>query len=100
MEVRPTMPTKKMDSSRLQQHSLSEQSRFSKLFASLHVRKVLRHEGISKSLGLTLPLLPANTYMIGFCSCMRHIPSVSTFVSIITQQNNLTAHIELPLHRR
>ncbi|AIQ29976.1 MULTISPECIES: ABC transporter substrate-binding protein [Paenibacillus] len=30
----------------LKQHSLSEQSRFSKLFAALHIGKVLRHAGI------------------------------------------------------
>ncbi|WP_182540714.1 IS4 family transposase [Fontibacillus panacisegetis] len=37
----------------LQQHSLSEQSRFSKLFATLHVGKALRNAGISKSFGLS-----------------------------------------------
>jgi hypothetical protein len=37
----------------LQQHSLSEQSRFSKLFATLHIGKTLRQAGISKSFGLS-----------------------------------------------
>ncbi|MCZ4149311.1 IS4 family transposase, partial [Escherichia coli] len=37
----------------LQQHSLSEQSRFSKLFAVLHIGKALREAGISKSFGLS-----------------------------------------------
>lgn len=37
----------------LQQHSLSEQSRFSKLFATLHLGKTLRQAGISKSFGLS-----------------------------------------------
>jgi hypothetical protein len=37
----------------LQQHSLPEQSRFSKLFATLHIGKALRHAGISKSFGLS-----------------------------------------------
>jgi len=37
----------------LQQHSLSEQSRFSKLFATLHIGKALRQAGISKSFGLS-----------------------------------------------
>jgi hypothetical protein len=37
----------------LQQHSLSEQSRFSKLFISLHIGKTLRQAGISKSFGLS-----------------------------------------------
>ncbi|SMG29255.1 IS4 family transposase [Paenibacillus aquistagni] len=37
----------------LQQHSLSDQSRFSKLFASLHIGKSLRQAGISKSFGLS-----------------------------------------------
>ncbi len=37
----------------LQQHSLSEQSRFSKLFATLHIGKALMHAGISKSFGLS-----------------------------------------------
>lgn len=37
----------------LQQHSLSEQSRFSKLFATLHIGKSLSHAGISKSFYLS-----------------------------------------------
>jgi hypothetical protein len=37
----------------LQQHSLSEQSRFSKLFVTLHIGKTLRQAGISKSFGLS-----------------------------------------------
>lgn len=37
----------------LQQHSLSEQSRFSKLFATLRIGKALRNAGISKSFGLS-----------------------------------------------
>lgn len=37
----------------LQQHSLSEQSRFSKLFIRLHIGENLRHAGISKSFGLS-----------------------------------------------
>lgn len=37
----------------LQQHSLNEQSRFSKLFASLHIGKTLRQAGISESFGLS-----------------------------------------------
>jgi hypothetical protein len=37
----------------LQQHSLPEQSRFSKRFATLHIGKALRHAGISKSFGLS-----------------------------------------------
>ncbi|MGG4106021.1 hypothetical protein AAXB25_19135 [Paenibacillus lautus] len=37
----------------LQQHSLSEQSSFSKLFATLHIGRALRHAGISKSFGLS-----------------------------------------------
>lgn len=37
----------------LQQHSLSDQSRFSKLFATLHIGKALRHAGISKSFGIS-----------------------------------------------
>lgn len=37
----------------LQQHSLSEQSRFSKLFATLRIGKSLRNAGISKSFGLS-----------------------------------------------
>ncbi|KZE77807.1 hypothetical protein AV545_10190 [Paenibacillus jamilae] len=37
----------------LQQHSLSEQSRFSKLFATLRIEKALRNAGISKSFGLS-----------------------------------------------
>jgi len=47
------MPTRKVRNSMLQQHSLSEQSRFSKLFASLHIGKTLRQAGISKSFGLS-----------------------------------------------
>lgn len=53
MEVRPTMPTRKVRNSMLQQHSLSEQSRFSKLFVNLHIGKTLRQVGISKSFGLS-----------------------------------------------
>ena len=37
----------------LQQHSLSEQSRFSKLLTTLQIGKALRHAGISKSFGLS-----------------------------------------------
>ncbi|MET3209952.1 UNVERIFIED_CONTAM: hypothetical protein ABIC26_002900 [Paenibacillus sp. PvR008] len=37
----------------LQQHSLYEQSRFSKLFTTLHIGKALRYAGISKSFGLS-----------------------------------------------
>lgn len=37
----------------LQLHSLSEQSRFSKLFATLHLGKTLRQAGTSKSFGLS-----------------------------------------------
>lgn len=37
----------------LQQHSLSEQSRFSKLFATLHIGKTLRQAGISKTFGVS-----------------------------------------------
>lgn len=47
------MPTRKVRNTMVQQHSLSEQSRFSKLFASLHIGKALRHAGISKSFGLS-----------------------------------------------
>jgi hypothetical protein len=53
MEVRPTMPTRKVRNSMLQQHSLSEQSRSSKLFTRLHIGKTLRQAGISKSFGLS-----------------------------------------------
>jgi hypothetical protein len=53
MEVRPTMPTRKVRKSMLQQHSLSEQSRFSKLFATPHIGKALRQAGISKYFGLS-----------------------------------------------
>jgi hypothetical protein len=53
MEVRPTMPTRKVRNSMLQQHSMSEQSRISKLFATLQIGKALRHAGISKSFGLS-----------------------------------------------
>lgn len=41
------MPTRKVRNPMLQQHSLSEQSRFSKLFATLHIGKTLRQAGIS-----------------------------------------------------
>ncbi|WP_019908640.1 IS4 family transposase [Paenibacillus sp. HW567] len=37
----------------LQHHSLSDQSRFSKLFVRLHIGKTLRQAGISKSFGLS-----------------------------------------------
>jgi hypothetical protein len=37
----------------LQQYFLSEQSRFSKLFATLHIGHALGHAGISKSFGLS-----------------------------------------------
>lgn len=47
------MPTRKVRNPMLQQHSLSEQSRFSKLFATLHIGKTLRQAGISKSFGLS-----------------------------------------------
>ncbi|SEO57659.1 DDE superfamily endonuclease [Paenibacillus sophorae] len=47
------MPTRKVRNSMLQQHSLSEQSRFSKLFATLQIGKSLRNAGISKSFGLS-----------------------------------------------
>lgn len=47
------MPTRKVRNSMLQQHSLSEQSRFSKLFATLFIGKTLRQAGISKSFGLS-----------------------------------------------
>lgn len=46
MKVRPTMPTRKVRDSLLQQHSLSEQSHFSKLFTCLHIGKTLRQVGI------------------------------------------------------
>lgn len=47
------MPTRKVRNSMLQQHSLSEQSRFSRLFTHLHLGKTLRQAGISKSFGLS-----------------------------------------------
>lgn len=47
MEVRPTMSTRKVRNSMLQ----SEQSRFSKLLATLYIGKALHQAGISKSFG-------------------------------------------------
>lgn len=47
------MPTRKVRNPMLQQHSLSEQSRFSKLFATLHIGKTLRQAGISKTFGIS-----------------------------------------------
>lgn len=47
------MPTRKVRNPMLQQHSLSEQSRFFKLFATLHNGKTLRQASISKSFGLS-----------------------------------------------
>lgn len=47
------MPTRKVRNPMLHQHSLSEQSRFSNLFATLHIGKTLRQAGISKSFGLS-----------------------------------------------
>lgn len=47
------MPTRKVRNPMLQQHSLSEQSRVSKLFATLQIGKSLRKAGISKSFGLS-----------------------------------------------
>ncbi len=38
----------------LQQHSLSKQPRFSKLFSTLHIVKALRHAAISKSFALSI----------------------------------------------
>lgn len=54
------MPTRKVRNPMLKQHSLPEQSRFSKLFASLHIRKALRQAGISKSFGLSSLLIFSN----------------------------------------
>lgn len=47
------MRTRKVRNPMLQQHSLSEQSCFSKIFATLRIGKALRHAGISKSFGLS-----------------------------------------------
>ncbi|WP_210109882.1 hypothetical protein [Paenibacillus sp. 1295] len=47
------MPKRKVCNPILQQHSQSEQSRFSKLFATLHIGKALRNAGISKSFALS-----------------------------------------------
>ncbi|WP_251035488.1 hypothetical protein [Paenibacillus sp. ISL-20] len=50
----------------LQQYSLSEQSRFSKLFVALHIGKTLRLAGISKSFGLSSLAIFQIVFSLGF----------------------------------